>query len=151
MHGEIREALDRVGVDYKYNERLNAFTAGAELPTKIEGGDFAIILSEASIIGYVFRYDFEYNETKKNELAEYICRINDSVLFGHFNIDFEEKAISYVFNTYIIHDTDFIEKQIEGVLDTALQYADGIADVNEGVCTPKEAAELAMENLEEDL
>lgn len=136
----IKEAQKLLGVKFNYDKENNLFSSGFELGTRIEEGLLCIFITEEMQLTTInCDYHYEISEAKKSDILEYIARVNNNLLKGNFNFDFESNSPSYQFTMFSIKDPELIAYEINRVINDVIEFADGFVEVNEDGVTPEEA------------
>lgn len=87
------------------------------------------------------------DEDNLEKVAEFITRANYGMIFGKFEMDYDDGEVSYTFNTLIDDKNGVTEDAINDNLDLVLammeKYGDGLAAVIMGFSEPVEAVKHA--------
>ena len=73
---------------------------------------------------FLFSYlPFHCSEEKRGVVAELIARINQTIIFGHFDLDFSDGEVRYR-NVIFVENDELTDTTMEGMFYAALDAAD---------------------------
>lgn len=96
LENAVKEFLDSRNFHYEYKAKKHLFEMMNGLPGAFAHCVSKVMCMDDSIISIAI-IPLKVPENKRAEVAELICRINYSMKFGHFDLDFCDGEIHYDF------------------------------------------------------
>lgn len=154
---KLKSVIEKNNLKYKYDEEQQYFSLGFALAeTKLSGVEIIIQLmpdmEDQSLCSHIVSHGLvvlKVGEGDKNDVAEFLHRVNYRTIFGCFEFDFDEGEIRYRL-TLNCHASMPEQDDFEDLWNSPAymfeRYGNGIIAVCKKLATPKEIYEYIVGN-----
>lgn len=146
----IKKFLDEDQWGYEFREDIGRFTGGINVKGKISSVRFSLMVKKNHLQAYII-LPIRVEEKYRPVVAEYLTRANYGLIFGAFEMDFEDGEIRY----RITVSESELKYDLQQAMWCALilpcrmvdRYGDGLLAVMFGMSSPEDAiAEAEADN-----
>ena len=139
--------------EYEQNpDHDGMFIAGVET----DSGDFEVLVvaeeADKQLTCFCICPD-EVPEDRRNDVAEYIIRVNNNLMMGVFDMDFDDGDVrvrSSINFADMQPTTDAVALLLHGAISSADVYYPGLQAVIDGEATPEDALDDVLADLEDE-
>ncbi len=151
----IKDFLTDDGWNYSFDEESGEFKFGLRLKSKIKKIDYLIHVSDRDYVVYAFS-PVEADEDDRDmmrKMAEFVCRANDGLIMGNFELIMDEGKIIY--KIYVDCDggvtpsREVVRNSIYCCANMFERYAPGILDIIFSGTEAKDAVEKCEKESDE--
>ena len=132
------------GWNYDFEEEYGAFRAGINLRCKLKSCDVIVLVGE-EFIDSLAMINISVDEDKRNEVVEFITRVNYTIKYGNFDFDYKSGKIGFRLSVDCAGGTIPSKEEVKRAMTIPAilyeRYGDGLLSVLSGLETPKEAVE----------
>ena len=145
----LKNFLDLYELNYVEDEDSPCIYTGFSLDCNLEDLNMAISCYDGYFAIEAFT-DLDIDESNRQNVMEFITRVNHNIRYGHFVLDLHNDEVYYR-QTVDCHDRytiakDVFEEAIDSVIGSHELYGDGLLAVISGEQTPEEAMNMSFMN-----
>ncbi|MDO5553407.1 MAG: YbjN domain-containing protein [Planctomycetia bacterium] len=127
---------------YEFDEENGIFSGGINIKSKLASVNFFLRVKEEDLINST-QIQIKAEESVRNNVGEYLTRVNYGLIFGCFEMDYQDGEIQYRMSASLAELQADCKKTMCVLLGLPCKmferYGDGLLAVMFGMETPEEA------------